>query len=500
MRERPAESVPRLARTALAAAALCSALGCDGRTGLTFVPDASVEIIPDAGPDAGPGAGPDAGSPDAGPAPLTLRAGAARIELVPAAGSPLAGFGAAPRRLINAVTIPEQLAAANGQCLDLDPSTAATYFAPNQGTLDPLYVRALVIDDGARRMAILKVDAIGFSREIRDDLLPLAASLGIPPELLVGAATHTHSGAGAVSRALIWELIAADCFNARAYAVFLDTMKRALAAAVHNLAEARLGAGAAQDTSASENRRGRPGVFDPEMGILKLIDAEGKTIAAVMNFAIHGTVHGADNLKFSADVMGQAELLVEEKLGGMALFLNGAEGDVRPAHGLDSGRMLAETLAAAWPAIATSSHTELQGAFEDVTMPRLQYNVGCVPIPGSGGTLCDLLPGVSVQVPLDPAWAPKKGPFQAIRLGDTVLAMVPGEPITELGWEIKARGAAQGFAHTFVVGLANDHLSYFTTRAEYLRGLYEGTASLYGPGNGALVVDAAERVMIRARR
>ena len=349
-------------------------------------------------------------------------------------------------------------------------------------------------------MAILKVDAVGFSRQIRDDLLPLAASLGIAPELLVGAATHTHSGPGAVSRTLIWELIAADCYNASAYGALLGTMQRALTQAVANLADARLGIGTAQEALATDNRRGRPGVFDPEMGILKLVDARGGTIAAVMNFAIHGTVYGPDNLKFSADVMGRAEAVLEEKLGGMALFLNGAEGDVAPIHGLDSGRMLAETLAAAWPAIPTAPRTELQGAFEDVAMPRLQYNVGCLPIPGSTSTLCDLLPGVSVQVPLDPNWGPKKGPFQAIRLGDTVLAMVPGEPITELGWQMKARGAALGFAHTFVIGLANDHLSYFTTRSEYARGLYEGTSSLYGPDNGALVVDSVERVMTRVRR
>ncbi|MBS2021739.1 MAG: neutral/alkaline non-lysosomal ceramidase N-terminal domain-containing protein [Deltaproteobacteria bacterium] len=486
---------------------LCSllslAIACSGRVATQPAePDAG--DLEDAGVDAGElDAGTDAGTDagvDAGPVLPQLRAGAAAVELIPAKGSPLAGYGAVPRRIISALSIPEQLAAADGHCIDPDPTTVATYFTPNEGTLDPLYVRAVVVDDGHTRMAILKVDAVGFSRQIRDDLVPLAQSLGIPPELLVGVATHTHSGPGAVSKFVMWELIAADCYNQVAYDVMLHTFREALLQAVANLKPARLGIGSTQEPNASQNRRDRPGIRDPEMGILKFVDATTNApIAEVFNFAIHGTVHDQDNLKFSADVMGVAEHEIERQLGGMAMFINGAEGDVSPANGLQSGIQMANTLAAAWPQIPTEPGVALAGVFEDLTMPQLQYNVGCFPIPGSTQTICDLDPGISIQVPLNSNWGPTKGPFQAIRLsnaqGNTVLAMAPGEPETELGWEIKAFGANEGFTHTFVVSLANDHLSYFTTPAEYTRGLYEGTSTMYGPKTGVLVVQEAEKLV-----
>ena len=101
------------------------------------------------------------------------------------------------------------------------------------------------------------------------------------------------------------------------------------------------------------------------------------------------------------------------------------------------------------------------------------------------------------SVALDPSWLSTTGPFKAMRLGRVALAFVPGEPITELGWRIKQAGADRGFDHTFVFGLANDHLSYFTTREEYQRGEYEGMSTLYGEGTGDAVVIAAVRQLSR---
>ena len=139
----------------------------------------------------------------------------------------------------------------------------------------------------------------------------------------------------------------------------------------------------------------------------------------------------------------------------------------------------------------------LAGAFEDVDLPHPSFHPGCMPVPGGTTSLCDLLPGGLAQpgAPFDPSWVSSKGPFQAWRIGTVALEFVPGEPLTEIGWLIKAHGAALGFSSTIVVGLANDHLSYLPTRAEYERGQYEGQSTLYGPGAGELAVDAAARVL-----
>jgi len=90
-------------------------------------------------------------------------------------------------------------------------------------------------------------------------------------------------------------------------------------------------------------------------------------------------------------------------------------------------------------------------------------------------------------------------PFSSLRLGDVALATVPGEPITEIGWEIKKAGAQAGHPLTFVVGLANDYMGYVATQAEYARAEYEGQYTLYGPGTGAFVVGAATKRLVAVK-
>jgi hypothetical protein len=241
----------------------------------------------------------------------------------------------------------------------------------------------------------------------------------------------------------------------------------------------------------------KPNVLDTELGVIKIVDASGSTIGAVMSFAVHGTCLGADNMLFSADAIGAAERALEKLVGGVAIFLNSAEGDVAPSQGgftgaATVGGYLAESTQKLWPGIATQPWIELAGTFTDVSMPKAAYK-GCLPLFGDGKTLCDYLPGLTL--PVD-QWMQKVLPFAALRLGDVVLATVPGEPTTTVGQQIKAAGKARGFRRTYVVGLANDHMSYVTTPDEYAEiDQYEAQSTLYGPTTGTIVVSSATKAI-----
>ena len=106
-----------------------------------------------------------------------------------------------------------------------------------------------------------------------------------------------------------------------------------------------------------------------------------------------------------------------------------------------------------------------------------------------------MIPGLSLSIALQRSWLPERAPFQALVLDRTVLATIPGEAITEIGWELKRRATAKGFDRAFVVGLANEHISYITTYQEYIRAEYEGTSTLFGPQTGDMVMNASEAVM-----
>jgi hypothetical protein len=65
---------------------------------------------------------------------------------------------------------------------------------------------------------------------------------------------------------------------------------------------------------------------------------------------------------------------------------------------------------------------------------------------------------------------------------------LPGEVFAELGLDLRARSP---FAHTLVLGLANEAIGYVPTRRACDEGGYEPTSSRLEPGGGELLVEAA---------
>jgi hypothetical protein len=423
------------------------------------------------------------------------------VALALPAGPSLAGYGSSPRREINAGTILLAGMALGAGCVDPDPSDAAVFFTPATGTKDPLAARALVLDNGTRKMAIVKLDTIGSSRKLRDDVVAAAAPLGIDPAYVALVATHTHSGPGGVADEKAWQIAASDCYAEPVYQAVKNAAVEALQQANAALQPARLGIDTATVTGANKNRRQQPTVVDRELGLVKITTAGGAPLAALFNFAVHGTSYAAANLELSADCMGAMEDVVESKLPGVvAIFTNGAEGDVAPEHRDDAGvqlegQIVGDAVAALWPGVAVQSDVDLRAVYRDTAMPAPQYNPsGCLPLPGTSKTFCDIV-GSPLTLPLHASWLPKKLPFQALRIADTVFVTIPGEAVTEIGWDLKATAATKGFAHGFVLGLANDHGGYFATPAQYQAGTYEGQATLYGPNTASIVTGGAKAVM-----
>ena len=104
-------------------------------------------------------------------------------------------------------------------------------------------------------------------------------------------------------------------------------------------------------------RRSRLGApLDPELGVLKVVDADGRPVALVWNYAIHGTALGRRQPPRLRRPHGRGLRRIERQLGVPALFVNGAVGDVSPARaGLarrgESASALAASALAAWERI-----------------------------------------------------------------------------------------------------------------------------------------------------
>lgn len=266
---------------------------------------------------------------------------------------------------------------------------------PNVTVHDPLYAKALVLDDGNTRVAIIAMDAvaIGGICDISDEFLPelrarIESELGIPGANVLVNASHTHPPGPL--------LVEHDEQVARTF----DAVRRARG----DMVEVTVGAGAGHEDRWIINRTLRTtdgrgwtirqanpcppddevaglGPIDPEIGILRVDRADGTPLAVLYNYACHPLM-GVPDGAVTANFPGFASEVIEECLGGsaMALFIQGAGGDITEVcykdfdHPRDSaplGRMLGLSTLRALGEIETGDAT-LDVVREVIRLPRRQ--------------------------------------------------------------------------------------------------------------------------------
>ncbi len=376
-----------------------------------------------------------------------LRAGVAVVDLTPPAGTPLGGYGARLGR-------------------------------PLQGVHDRIFAKALVLDDGAERIALVMTDLIGSDAAMQR---AMAEANGLQRSQVMLCASHTHSGPGALANN-VFAATAMGAFDAKFYDWMRDRLIESVKLAQAKLVPAKLAVGVTELAGRNRNRRKDATVTDPQLSVIRVDTADGKPLAALVNFSAHGTVLGADNMQVSGDWMGAMQRALEQSIGNgvVALYANGAEGDQSPvAHGADGfarceemGQAVAAAAKKLWDSLQPSSSVRLHALGEEMELPK---------------TAKSLLLGKARTY------------LQAIALGGVVLLALPGEFIAELGLDLKARARKLGFASAIAMGLANDHLGYVLTEAEHAKGGYEVTVSFYGEKFGPLVVDTIAKLLERLR-
>lgn len=259
---------------------------------------------------------------------------------------------------------------------------------------DPLFAKALVLDDGETRLAIITMDAvaIGGICDIADSFLPrlrnrIEKELHIPGDHVLVNASHTHPP----GRILCGD----DEQVARAF----DAVRMAVAGMV----EVTIGSGTGWEDRVSMNRNlrlkdgshwtirhsnpGPPdedviglGPVDFEIGILRVDRVGGPPLAVVYNFACH-FLFGDPAGKVTANIPGVASRVVEEYWDGetMAIFVQGACGDVIDVSFKDFmvprdieslGRKLGESTLQAARVITTTVNVSLEILSQTALFPR----------------------------------------------------------------------------------------------------------------------------------
>lgn len=87
---------------------------------------------------------------------------------------------------------------------------------------------------------------------------------------------------------------------------------------------------------------------------------------------------------------------------------------------------------------------------------------------------------------------PSHAELTLFRIGDRVIATVPGEVTTTAGRRMRAeildslRARGSAVTDVAIVGLTDGYMEYITTAEEYTAQYYEGGSTLYGPGEAAM--------------
>jgi hypothetical protein len=366
----------------------------------------------------------------------------------------------------------------------------AFWFKPNDGSLDELAARALVIYAGETRLTWVAVDLIAVTQDFTRRLAARLTASGIRAGTLIVSASHTHSGPGGFLASPVFAISATDREAPAVRDAVLDAMVEAIRRAGAGARDARLAVGRV-DAPPHLTRGRMASDPDPAVIVLTLRTVQSEPIAVVWNYAIHATMLGPGNLKLSGDVAGAVSRGLEMTLGVPALYVNGAVGDVSPRrHGHAHIRETADALVGSVRSAIASERPS----------PAVPFVIRSarVPLPVPALSLKHCVSGWMpswVRVPLG-SFLPDATEMIGVALGRVAWVTMPGEPVSALGREIRS-AAGTRWDPVFVAGVSNDYLGYFVRPGDYDRVGYVTCATVYGPRVGRCLAATASDLLRR---
>lgn len=215
----------------------------------------------------------------------------------------------------------------------------------SQGTDEALMAKAVVIEVGNDRLAIVGMDiGRGPTTAMMEQIRKAVAEKAEVGHVMI-AGSHTHHGP-------VIELTDRDGFgkgkfdDAVAYSKRLpELLIEAIVEAKSHAVPARIGV-AKENLELNRNRHTKrtPKATDPMLAVIRFDDTSGNPIAVIANFAAHPVTMDTKILKFSPDYPGAMQKRVEETLKTNCVFMQGAAGDMSPNRGELTGKQYGETL------------------------------------------------------------------------------------------------------------------------------------------------------------
>ena len=289
--------------------------------------------------------------------------------------------------------------------LDITPPVGAIITGPalpvSVGMDDPLRARAMVVQSGDRKLAIVGLDLVKIRRDLADAAIAQAsARTGIARDAVLICPSHNHSS----------PLIPAQGDSATANKDYLSTLPKRIADSIEQankaLQPARMFIGRSLVYEGHHNRRvvsksdglvlntwlkklndleqvpqvlGTEGPIDPELWVARFDALDGRVLGTLVNFTCHPALHDRTGLKtWSADFPGVIADKMAEAYGkeSVCVFTQGASGNIAPPVQFTpdwrerSAVFAKAAVEAAKKAIPVKGPVAVGYARRDVTVPR----------------------------------------------------------------------------------------------------------------------------------
>ena len=375
------------------------------------------------------------------------------------------------------------------------------------GVDDPLLCKAMVLNQGETRMALVTLDLIAWTRRRCDEPRAIiAAQAGIPPEHVLVNCSHTHSGPytdesidlsgcldeGYLSRvqAAIGEAVCRAAEDPVPVAV--GTARTSCRGVGQNRRLLRPGGSAINAWLASaEEGQSLPlaGPNDDDLMAWVFFQA-GRPVATLWNYTLHVNTHF--RTIFSADYPGWVAGALREEFGDdfFSLFLPGACGDINAVVSFEEvSRRLSEAMRDLVGQATPGTSDALGAVWREVRLGvRDREAFQAEEISDKWPDCVDVFESEDRLLKADPQ-DDVATVVQALRIGDGAVAATPGETFAQLGLDIKQRSP---YPMTAVAELCNDIVGYIPTLEAFKQGGYETFRSRWArvaPGSGEALVE-----------
>jgi len=418
---------------------------------------------------------------------------------------------------------------------------------PAEILIDPIYAKALVLDDGTKKVCVLSLDVCYITREWADGIRQEAVErFGFDSDAVMVHTVQNHAAPAIghgdfnfdteyVPEDMPWLKGGDDAYHP----VAVESTLEAIGQAVENMQPVRMGIAAGVENRVAYNRRfvfrdgtaemgfrGRPpsdvayneGPIDPELGVVSFTSDSLKPVALLLHHTCH-PVHGYPQRYVTAGWPGAWSQGMRRMYpdGCVPLIINGCCGNVHHSNYLNShyidtaermGAILTEDTVPVLKQLVYQDDTSLDYALRTVKIPlrhptdqqlgdaRKLLAEHPTPIwkPGLEGIAADW-DWVYAVMRLDLEKLYQERPFfdytiQAFRIGDFAIVALPGEPFVEGQLRLKIESPAK---RTFVAHLSNGYVGYIPTPEALKRGGYETWTSSFSklvPGALDMIVDA----------